>query len=137
MYILPICSLFFCLFFSLFLRTLCVVCEKYKWKIFLGILILGVLSFWYFDMKPEVLYESHKQIVDEIQEQRNIPTLYFLDSNNNRFLDDILLFSILDQSYITQDLSYDEEKLKEIVKEKDISSGIYVFLNQGIIMKVL
>ena len=48
-----------------------------------------------------------------------------------RFLDDILLFSILDESYVAKDLECTQENIKEILKDKDISKGIVVFINEG------
>ncbi len=49
----------------------------------------------------------------------------------NRFLDDILLFSKLDDSYIAKDADINEEWVKEVFKDKDISNGIFLFINEG------
>ena len=63
-------------------------------------------------------------------QNQNINPLYNI-YNHNRFLDDILLFSILDDSYIAKDLECTEENIKEILKGKDIYKGIVVFINEG------
>ena len=57
--------------------------------------------------------------------------MYLFNSGHNRFLDDILLFSILDESYVARDLECTEENIKEILEGKDISKGIVVFINEG------
>lgn len=131
-YIMPICSLFFGLVILVFYQCACVLFEKRLVGLFsLGLLLLSVFLSFSFHNQPEVLYLNHKQIVEEIEENKNIPAVYFLDSSNNRFLDDILLFSILEKSYITLDISSVEEKITQILQDVDVSSGFYLFLNQG------
>ena len=58
-------------------------------------------------------------------------TLYILDSNHNRFLDDILLFTNITESYIAKDMKCNEEKIKEVFLNKDTSQGILIFINDG------
>ena len=77
------------------------------------------------------MYSDKKEIVQELGNELNVPTIYLFNSQNNRFLDDILLFSILDESYIAKDLDCTEENIQEIFKDKDISKGIVVFINEG------
>ncbi len=84
-----------------------------------------------FRIEPEVLYSNKHEIVETIKNDLNVPTLYLFNSNNNRFLDDILLFAILNESYIAKDIQCNEENIREILKDKDISRGIVVFINDG------
>ncbi|MCF0126784.1 MAG: hypothetical protein HUJ68_13720, partial [Clostridia bacterium] len=58
-------------------------------------------------------------------------TLYLFNSKENRFLDDILLFSKLKQSYIAKDIKCTDENIKNILENKDISKGIIIFINEG------
>ena len=78
-----------------------------------------------------MLYSNKKYIVEKIKDDLNVPALYLFNSNNNRFLDDILLFAYIDKSYIAKDIECTDEKIKEIMKNQDISNGILIFINEG------
>ena len=91
------------------------------------VIILGVPII--FNLKPEVLYEGKEQVVNEIKNTSNVPALYYFNSNNNRFLDDIYLFSIIDKSYIAKDLELNEDNIKNILSNIDLNSGLYIFIN--------
>lgn len=84
-----------------------------------------------FRIEPEVLYSNKREIVEILKNDLNVPILYLFNSNNNRFLDDILLFANIDESYIAKDLQCNEENIREILEGKDISKGIVVFINDG------
>ena len=43
-----------------------------------------------FKVEPEVLYSNKQDIVEFVSNNNNLPTLYLFNSNNNRFLDDII-----------------------------------------------
>lgn len=83
-----------------------------------------------FTIEPQVMYSNMADIVEEIKGNlKDVPALYLLDSHNNRFLDDILLFANIEESYIAKDMDCTEEKIAEIFKDKDLSNGILVFIN--------
>lgn len=84
-----------------------------------------------FKIEPQVLYSNKYDIVDKVKGDFNVPTLYLFDSNHNRFLDDILLFANIDESYIAKDIECSNEKIKEIMEGKDTSNGILIFINDG------
>lgn len=84
-----------------------------------------------FRIEPEVLYSNKREIVEILKNDLNVPTIYLFNSNNNRFLDDILLFANIDESYIAKDIQCNEENIREILKDKDISRGIVIFINDG------
>lgn len=131
-YIMPICSLVFVLFLLVLYQNATLLFDKKRVRVFAFVLLLfSLLLSFFFHNQPEVLYPHHKQIVEELKENNSIPAVYFLDSSNNRFLDDILLFSILEKSYVTLDVSFEEEKVKQIFEKLDSSQGVYLFLNQG------
>lgn len=82
-----------------------------------------------FKLEPEVIYSNKKDITEFIKNNANLPAIYLLNSSNDRFLDEILLFATLNQSYIAKDINCNEENIKSIMLNKDISSGILVFIN--------
>lgn len=85
-----------------------------------------------FRIEPEVLYSNKHKITEMIEkEYKNLPTLYLFNSNNNRFLDDILLFAKINKSYIAKDIECNSQNIKQIMKDKDTSNGILVFINDG------
>lgn len=76
------------------------------------------------------MYSNMNGIMEKINgELKNTPALYFFNSNNNRFLDDILLFANIEESYIAKDIECNEENIKKIMKNKDISNGVLIFIN--------
>lgn len=129
-YIVPVCSLIFVGVTYYLYKLLQGVFGEKKSNILISILLCMVLiSPIVFKMKPELLYSERKEIVQELEGDLNLPTIYFYNQQNGVFLDDILLFSIIDESYITKDVDYTESNIQEILKDKDISNGIIVFAN--------
>lgn len=82
-------------------------------------------------LEPEEMYSNKSDIVSKVENELNVPTIYVFKSNRNRFLDDILLFAKLDESYIAKDLECTDENINEILKGKDLSRGILIFINEG------
>ena len=83
-------------------------------------------------LEPELLYADRKDFVQEISgELKNVPTIYLFDSSQNRLFDDILVFSMVDNSYIAKDIEYTEENIKKIFADKDVSNGVIILLDQG------
>lgn len=131
-YIMPVSGIIFALF----------VCYTYEvLKSILNVRITNMLLAVFFIVlllmpfvlktEPEVLYSDKKQIALELEGEFNVPAVYFFNSNENRFLDDILLFTKLEESYIAKDILISEESIKAIFDEKDLSKGIVVFINEG------
>lgn len=118
------------------------MCEELKNEIKIPI---NILSFFFgseidnntllmikdFKIEPEVLYSDKKGIVENIKNNSDLPALYLLDSSNNRFLDDILLFANIKESYIAKDIISSKENIKKIMEDKDYHKGILVFINNG------
>lgn len=85
-----------------------------------------------FNIEPEVLYKNKHEITEMLTNKlNNVPAIYLFNSNNNRFLDDILLFATIKESYIAKDIEYTKEKIDEILLNKDISNGVLIFINDG------
>lgn len=67
-----------------------------------------------------------------MEEKSSIPALYILNENNMRFLDDIYIFTKLDESYIMKYSQTNIENIKEVLKNKDTSNGIIIVYNSGV-----
>ena len=131
-YIMSICGLIFVIVMFYFEETLCnLVSEKANDIIVFATLIIVLLAPIVYKIEPEVMYSDKKEIVSKLENDLNVPALYLFNSNCNRFLDDILLFSILDESYVAKDINCTEENIQNILQNKDISKGIIIFINEG------
>ncbi len=131
-YVMPICSLVFILVIYYLYRLLNSIYKENVSNIIIGILFITIIVFpFIINLEPESLYSDKREIVNKMGNELNVPTIYFFKSENNRFLDDILLFATVDESYIAKDIEITEENIKNILKDKDISNGIVVFINEG------
>jgi hypothetical protein len=125
------CGIIFIVIMYYFEQIVCKFSEKTN-NIIMIVTLVGIfISPIIFKIEPEVAYLDKKEIVSQLSEELNVPTLYLFNSGHNRFLDDILLFSILDESYVAKDLDCTGKNIQNILDGKDISKGIVVFINEG------
>lgn len=91
-------------------------------------------------IRPDTLYAEKAELMSRVEELKGAPALYVLDGSSNRFLDDILLFSKFEQSYIAKDLGKTDEgvdyglmkrQVKEIMAGKNLGEGMVVVINNG------
>lgn len=131
-YIMPVCSLIFVIFIYYLYKLLNTLMTEKKSNIIISILLILILiTPIFFKIEPEVMYSDKKEIVTSVQNELNVPTIFIFNSKNNRFLDDILLFSKIANSYIAKDMECTMENIRQIFRDKDISKGIVVFINEG------
>ena len=132
-YIMPVCGLIFVLTIYLLYTMISntMVEEKKLNKIMIVICVIILITPILFKMEPEEQFLDKKEIVEKLQNELNVPTIYMFNSSQNRFLDDILLFSVLDESYIAKDVECTDENIQNILKGKDLSNGLVVFINGG------
>ena len=131
-YVMPVCTpIFIITIYYLGELLYDIFKEKTSNTIMIVFLVAILISPIVFKIEPEVTYSSKKEIVTKLGGELNLPTIYCFNSGHNRFLDDILLFSILDESYIAKDMEYSEQNIKTVFVNKDISKGIIVFINPG------
>lgn len=131
-YIMPICPMIFLIVMYYLYRIIESINKPTISKIIISIIsIIFLVAPFIYKLEPEVMYSDKKEIVDTIKEKCNVPALYIFNTQNNRFLDDIYLFSILDESYIAKDIDCTEESIKLILNNKDVSKGIILFINEG------
>ena len=131
-YIMPVCGLVFILIIYLLENVLeNIFNEKNVFRVLAVCLAIILITPIIFKMEPEEEFLDKRDIVEEVQNELNVPTIYIFNSNENRFLDDILLFSKLDNSYIAKDVECTDENINKILNGKDLSNGILVFINGG------
>lgn len=132
-YIMPICPLIVISTFYLLKVLFEKVLSTYHTYIALSIVFIMMLiipsvaniNFYY-------LYKDKAEIVNKIEEEHDVPCLYVFNKNQNRFLDDLYLFSILDKSYVMDKNEFSKEKVKEVFENIDTSKGLIVIINEGI-----
>lgn len=96
--------------------------------------VLGVMAMLPVPLKlePDVEYSRFGEIVELVEANHEVPALYLFDMNNNRFLDDILLFTKLDESYVANEPEdYTVTGFKRMLAGKDLKQGLLVFSNYG------
>ena len=131
-YIMPVCGLVFILIIYLLENVMQNIWSKKNiYKILIVVLVIILITPIIFKMEPEEEFLDKRDIVEKVQNELNVPTIYMFNSNENRFLDDILLFSKLDNSYIAKDVECTNENINKILKGKDLSNGVLIFINGG------
>ena len=80
-------------------------------------------------MRIELLYRDKEALMQELMENAETPALYMITTENNRFLDNILPFATLEESYLALDVKPDEGLIEEIMEGKDLSMGLYLFVS--------
>ena len=73
------------------------------------------------------------ELIEDISGEYNLPTVYLMNTGDDRFLDDILLFCELDNSYIAKDFDFldKDADFNKILRGQDISGGFLLFINNG------
>lgn len=130
-YFVPICGLIFILaIFCLYKILHSRFSEKISNIIICILFCIVLISPTILKLKPELLYDDKKEIVQKISGELNLPTIYFLNYPKNSFLDDIFIFARINDSYIAKDTNYTKEDIQKIFENKDISDGILVFISK-------
>lgn len=76
-------------------------------------------------------FKRMNNVAERVEKISDIPALYVFNENNNRFLDDIYLFTKIDNSYIMRLKNANEENIKKVFDGKDIENGILLICNEG------
>ena len=106
--------------------------EKKAQIVIIIIFTIIIISPLFSNIQLEFTYTKMNNLAQKVQEKSEIPALYIFNENNIRFLDDIYIFTILDESYI---MKYNEttiENIQKVMKDKDISKGLIVVCNDGV-----
>ena len=82
-------------------------------------------------IEPGTEYSKWATATEFVEEHKDVPLLYIYDVGNNRFLDDILLFTIADWSYIMSEQEYTAEDFEKVLETRDLAKGLVVIANYG------
>lgn len=131
-YIMPICSLVFSIvIFYLYSILNSIFTEKVNNICLIILFIIILIMPIPFDIEAEVEYSDKKEIVQFVKSHSNLPTVYLFNTENNRFLDDIYLFSLLDNSYVARNFDCTQTNIFDLLDDKNISNGVIIFINEG------
>lgn len=127
-----ICGLMFVLTMLGLYKLLGLACqEKGRNIIMAGVLAVTVILPVPLSMEPGVKYSKWATATSFVEEHKDVPLLYIYDMGNNRFLDDITLFTIADWSYIMSEQAYTKEDFERVLETRDLSKGLVVIANYG------
>lgn len=81
-------------------------------------------------MRVELLYRDRQAVMVLMDKVPDAPILYFITTENNRFLDNILPFAEAKESYLALDmLEPTTEEVEGILEGKDLTDGLIVFVS--------
>ena len=98
------------------------------------IIVFGAITIspLFTNMQLDFTYTKMNHLADRIEEKHDIPALYIFNENNIRFLDDIYIFTKLDESYIMKYSETTIENIQYVLKNKDTSRGLILITNEGV-----
>ncbi len=132
-YIMPVCPLvIICVFYLLKVMFEKILSKKNTYIALSVIFIIMLLAPKILNINFFYLYKDKKEIVEKVQESHDVPCLYIFNTNQNRFLDDLYLFTIFDNSYIMDVKEFSKEKVKAIFENIGLENGLIVIINEGI-----
>lgn len=83
-------------------------------------------------MRVELLYRDRQAVMTAVTENPDVPILYFITTENNRFLDNILPFAEAKESYLALDLLEPTKRnVEQILAGKDLGQGLLVFVSSS------
>lgn len=131
-YIMPIVSVsviyIIYIFNKLFKETL----NKKNAKIVTVILFtIMIVSPIFTKTQLEFTYKKMNNLAEKMEEKSDIPALYIFDETNIRFLDDIYIFTKLDESYIMDNKQANMENIQKVLEDKNTSKGLVFIYNYG------
>ena len=82
-------------------------------------------------LEPDVMYRRMETLNKFVAENAEAPAIYLYNPGNERFLDDLVSFTEIEESYIMHHQAYTEENFERILAGKDLTEGLIVFANYG------
>lgn len=82
-------------------------------------------------LESNVSYTHMAKLNDFVDSHKEIPALYLYNPANERFLDDLISFTEIDESYIMHHQEYTEENFEKVLQGRNLSKGLIVFANYG------
>ena len=96
--------------------------------VFIMMLLMPIVR----ETKVGYVYSDMREFIEQTEKFSHLPTLYILDKNNNRFMDDLYLFTKIDKSYILDSQLFSKEKIKDIFEGINTNEGIRVVITEGL-----
>lgn len=135
-YVAPVCGLMMMLVVMALWQVMSLVWGGGKWRNWMmagGIVFFAVMPVLT-GVQPDTMYTERAEVVEWIRKHENVPALYLTQGKGDWvFLNDILLFRELDESYIVKDLQGREEEkqaqIQKILQRKNLSNGLIVVVN--------
>ncbi len=135
-YVAPVCGLMMMLVVMALWQVMSLVWGGGKWRNWMmagGIVFFAVMPVLT-GVQPDTMYTERAEVVEWIQKHENVPALYLTQGKGDWvFLNDILLFRELDESYIVKDLQGREEEkqaqIQKILQRRNLSNGLIVVVN--------
>lgn len=132
-YIMPICPLIIISIFYIIKVILEKVFSRKTTFNIISVIFIAMLIFpQILNLDVSYVYKDYRNIIDFVETTPDMRAIYVMNMNQNRFMDDLYLFSKIEKSYILDSNGFSEEKIEEIFKDIDISNGILVIINEGI-----
>lgn len=134
-YIAPVCGLLVILMIYMLYKLLGIYWSAKKCNIAMGIVLVlsAVVMPVTAQIEPDTIYRERGEVLAKVKEYKEVPALYMTNGSGDwNFLNDLLIFRELDESYIVKDLQGNEtqrdERIQRILKGKDLSKGLLVFV---------
>lgn len=105
------------------------ICEIVTSIVILVMMVAAPVQLMLGAMRIELLYRDKEALMSELETNADVPALYLITTENNRFLDNILPFATFEESYLALDIEPTETEIREIVAGKDLSKGMYLFIS--------
>lgn len=82
-------------------------------------------------IEPNVEYSGFTKLTGFVQKHYDVPALFLYNPNNERFLDDLPVFTEISESYIMHHQEYTPANFRKVLGGVDLSQGLIVFANYG------
>lgn len=134
-YVMPICGLIFGLvFYALYYVLKHIMkkgtCNKVTFCIMVVVWAAAPIQLALGAMRIELIYRDRTTVMQTTAEHQEAPLLYLVNSKGNRFLDNILPYTIAKQSYLMIDVDYtNPENIKKVLADKDLSHGLILWIS--------
>lgn len=131
-YVEAICGLMFVVVIWGLYKLLGIVCNEKRRNIIMAVILVVMMVLPIpTKLEPDVMYSRWSEVTGFVEEHKEVPLLYIYDVGNNRFLDDILLFTIAEQSYVMEKSEYTVEDFRQVLEGKSLDDGLVVIANYG------
>lgn len=131
-YIEPVCELIIIVvMYGLYKLIKMVTSEKVASRIMLVLCAVMLILPIPLGIEPNVEYAKMEELTEFVDAHHELPAIYLYNPDNERFLDDLVVFAEIDESYIMHHQEYMQENFKKILAGEDLKNGLIVFANYG------